>query len=533
MPRLFPSPVSLAALAAALTAPTVLDAQQTAIPDYDEASDVFWEALYPEAFEEVYCGRAVPSRGAHNIEHVFPAFWMTKTAACGSRKTCRRSSPLFNRMEADLHNLYPSRTDVNNRRGSLPFGMLEGEHHDFPSCDFEEAMGQVEPRPASRGNVARAVLYMTDAYGAEHVLPPGQLELMQLWDKQDPPDAAERARNDRIAALQGNRNPFIDAHDTAAPQPAPDPEPAPETVRVRIATWNIENLHGVEGEPLPGRPSAARRSAADFARIAAYINRLDADIIAFQEVNGPDAARRVFPEAEYDIVVSDRFDEDAVSGVETDHIYTGVAVRKGGAAFFIAGGTYGELSVQHNDGGRTRPTRRGTEVLVELPNGEPLQLMSVHLKSGCPQQSLQPPQGENCISLAVQRDPLEAWIDALTEEGTPFAIAGDWNRRLDIHGPRDHFWEAIDDGDPAPLDLFRYPEFRDSPCLSGTPDHRPKPVDFVVLDEQAARWAASDSVAIVDFDAADKPERAQISDHCPVVVDLQIPVPPESALAQD
>ena len=30
------------------------------------------------------------------------------------------------------------------------------------------------------------------------------------WNRQDPPDAAERRRNDMVEAFQGNRNPYID-----------------------------------------------------------------------------------------------------------------------------------------------------------------------------------------------------------------------------------------------------------------------------------------------------------------------------------
>jgi deoxyribonuclease-1 len=51
---------------------------------------------------------------------------------------------------------------------------------------------------------------MANLYGAE--LPPDQIELMKRWDSQDPPDAAERTRNDWIEAIQGTRNRFIDSH---------------------------------------------------------------------------------------------------------------------------------------------------------------------------------------------------------------------------------------------------------------------------------------------------------------------------------
>jgi len=37
----------------------------------------------------------------------------------------------------------------------------------------------------------------------------GKLCTLLKWHKQDPPDAWEKRRNDRIEEIQGNRNPFI------------------------------------------------------------------------------------------------------------------------------------------------------------------------------------------------------------------------------------------------------------------------------------------------------------------------------------
>jgi deoxyribonuclease-1 len=65
----------------------------------------------------------------------------------------------------------------------------------------------VEPRDAAKGNVARAIFYMHIEYGLPIV---GQLQMFKQWHQMDPPDAEEKARNDKIASLQGNRNRFID-----------------------------------------------------------------------------------------------------------------------------------------------------------------------------------------------------------------------------------------------------------------------------------------------------------------------------------
>jgi hypothetical protein len=68
----------------------------------------------------------------------------------------------------------------------------------------------------------------------------------------------------------------------------------------RIATWNIAWLNAADDSGTVGR------EAADYDRLAEYATRLDADIVALQEVDGPATAKRVFPESEYEFRFSER-----------------------------------------------------------------------------------------------------------------------------------------------------------------------------------------------------------------------------------
>ena len=184
------------------------------IPDYETARKVFWRELYNEGGETLYCGEQLGSgynKGV-NIEHVFPASWMAYDLNCGKRKQCRESSKEFNRIEADLHNLYPSRSDVNKARNNYRFSIIPGEQRVFGQCDFEfdEKYRMAEPSPAARGRIARAMLYMSNQHGL--YLKRKQESLLLDWDRKYPPERAEYRRNDRIEQIQGNRNSFIDAH---------------------------------------------------------------------------------------------------------------------------------------------------------------------------------------------------------------------------------------------------------------------------------------------------------------------------------
>ena len=180
--------------------------------DYDHARPVFWKQLYRRGGQTLYCGESFGSgyqRGL-NIEHVFPMSWVTKALNCGRRKECRKRSRQFNHIEADLHNLFPSRKDVNDARGSYRYGNIKGEKPWFGNCDFEidQRRRVIEPRTASRGEIARTMFYMAQRYDLK--IFKKQAELLKRWNQQDRPSKEEQRRNDLIEGIQGNRNPYID-----------------------------------------------------------------------------------------------------------------------------------------------------------------------------------------------------------------------------------------------------------------------------------------------------------------------------------
>lgn len=283
---------------------------------------------------------------------------------------------------------------------------------------------------------------------------------------------------------------------------------------IRIAAWNMNNLHYEIGVPL--REGAPARSVEDYAILRKYAERLGADIIALQEVNGPKAAAVVFPESDYTFHFSGRYVEDVEALSESDRIYEGFAVRRG-IFDAITKRDVPELGVRHTDG---RPVRWGTELLVERGN-QRIVLMSVHLKSGCAEGTLQNPNKPNCITLAKQRIPLNAWIDDHTEKKVPFVILGDFNRAFDKFGVQDHLWAAMDDGDPPGLKLWRLPFGHDSVCWKDTENWHKYPIDFFVFDEQAKTMMNESSFSTINYDAQDQDLQKKLpSDHCPIRVEV-------------
>ena len=109
----------------------------------------------------------------------------------------------------DLHNLVPSIGEVNGDRLNHPYGIVEAEVRVYGMCDFEigGTPKRAEPADALRGNVARISLYMNETYTLN--FSPEEMTMYNEWSAADPIGAWERERDQRIEAIQGNSNRFV------------------------------------------------------------------------------------------------------------------------------------------------------------------------------------------------------------------------------------------------------------------------------------------------------------------------------------
>lgn len=202
----------IALAVAAAPAVPALAAGQDQLPDAKAAIDqVFWPKLYTRGGNTLYCAKPFSAPSSELVASAVYSGKQIKSALrCMTEKQCQVVNPKFDFMLADLHNLYPELTRVELARRNAQFGTVGT---DVPSkfadigCDLKATFQLVEPRVEAKGNVARAIFYMHQSYGLPIV---GQLQMYQRWNELDPPDAEEKARNDQIEQLQGNRNPFID-----------------------------------------------------------------------------------------------------------------------------------------------------------------------------------------------------------------------------------------------------------------------------------------------------------------------------------
>lgn len=213
----------------------------------------------------------------------------------------------------------------------------------------------------------------------------------------------------------------------------------PEARALRIAAWNIEHLAEADGAGC--RP----RTQADYAALRAYAESLEADVIAFQEVESAAAAARVFDPARYTIVIEQRQGSGRQSpcrglfGQILTRQATGFAVRNDLLIEQFSDVT----ALQLGD----PDLRSGVDIRVRIPGEAPIRLLSVHLKSGCAAGA----SADACQTLLRQIPVLEDWIDARAAAGERFAVMGDFNRRLALSD--DPIWADLNDGAPAALAL--------------------------------------------------------------------------------
>ena len=159
-----------------------------------------------------------------NCEHTIPQSFFSQAA----------------RMVSDMHHLYPTYIQWNSNRGNNPFSDIPDAtttiwmrnttaQSSIPTANIDEysesTSATFEPREDHKGNVARTAFYfytMHDtqpeliAQGKQNITSVAPLATLYAWHLADPVDAREIERNRRVAASQGNYNPYIERPELVA-----------------------------------------------------------------------------------------------------------------------------------------------------------------------------------------------------------------------------------------------------------------------------------------------------------------------------
>ena len=156
----------------------------------------------------------------YNREHSFPKSWW------GGSQT--------DTMHMDIFHIYPTDKFINAERSNWPFGVVSTPSTTFTNGSKlgSNSFGGVytstafEPIEEYKGDLARSYFYMATRYYAKiddwggysdalngtsyPAFEPWVVDMLLEWHHNDPVSQKEVDRNNAIATIQGNRNPFID-----------------------------------------------------------------------------------------------------------------------------------------------------------------------------------------------------------------------------------------------------------------------------------------------------------------------------------
>ena len=264
---------------------------------------------------------------------------------------------------------------------------------------------------------------------------------------------------------------------------------------LKLTTWNLSwlTLRPAGGPDLPADASPKRPE--DIATLRRYALALDADVVAFSEVDGPEIAAQVFPADRYAIQMTG----DAV--VQR----AGFAIRRG-----IGFTAHPDLTALDVYAHARYHLRSAADVTLDMPQGG-LRLLAVHLKSGCREALLTGSASPACATLARQLPVLEAWVAARAEAHEPFVLMGDFNRWM---AGRDTFFAGLQKSAP----LLRADAGLSSPCWGGSGF-----LDHIIAGGAARAWMEPDSLRVLVYRETTPEMKERLSDHCPVSVRFHLP----------
>ncbi len=153
--------------------------------------------------------------GNTNREHVFP-------------KNGGKAFPEKSAAGSDAHHLRPCDSRLNSTRGSNSFDEVAQTSSNVVAQNGSTSYGNLcyqsgglfYPGEGYRGATARILMYVIARWGSEYNLTfvdragsnktIGVVSTLMKWHIEEPPTEAEKARNEVVYGIQGNRNPFID-----------------------------------------------------------------------------------------------------------------------------------------------------------------------------------------------------------------------------------------------------------------------------------------------------------------------------------
>lgn len=325
-------------------------------------------------------------------------------------------------------------------------------------------------------------------------------------------------------------------------------EPLPDMAAVATCQREASRYPALDSRPTPRCRQGVFRTAGAYRLLARSIAALHADVLAVQEVEGDAALARVLGvESTWHPRLSSVSVSDPGAPIQESADWwwvtnplprhgrqrVGLAVRRS-KVHSIRAMPVPELGVP-----LPREARGGLLVQLTPINGEPFQVLVLHLKSGCRAAVLADTTDPACQQLAAQGKIFASlWRQWLVHK-EPMILLGDFNRAFDeepkgvacpsLDQPCVSLWARLTSQLPADAEPelltrgFRQPRG----CYSSR--YGRAPIDHIVLTGGLRGHALPGSLTAEPFRDPAHPGQLQayayrfLSDHCPLRVDLTWP----------
>ncbi|PAJ75303.1 hypothetical protein CJF42_05955 [Pseudoalteromonas sp. NBT06-2] len=267
-----------------------------------------------------------------------------------------------------------------------------------------------------------------------------------------------------------------------------------------IATWNIEHL------AYPSDTGCKPRNQEDIEKLRTYAKNLDASIIALQEVASKEALKSIFPENNWQLIMSDREDspiyECRESRFQSTQQKVAFAVRKSIPVVDIKHNNQFNLDIPG--------LRNGLAITVNTPLGN-TEILNVHLKSGCFVNDYAKSGKKACQVLEKQAPILDSWLEQRERIDSPYIILGDFNHRLST--PDNHFFQVLNNNSNKKEPSLHLA----TENLKGCHPRYPEPIDHIVIGGTNTDISKK-SASVHSYINMNEDE--MLSDHCAISISL-------------